>query len=256
MRFFWWTFSILIIVAGLFYLFIFSPVFQIQEIRISGNEKVEKTNIENLIQNQIISNFKFLKTKSIWLINLKKINNSLLENFPQIAKVNLKRKFPNTLEVKIEEKKPIAIFCQNDNYFLIDEEGVVYEKVNDERINQFFKILDLTLIKEIELGERVIGKEEISKILEIKSKLTDDLKIPIEEIAIGPEKRLNVKTQEGWEIYFVLKEDLNWEITKLKVVLENRIPPEKRKNLKYIDLRFEKVYISPEGLFNPRPFQQ
>lgn len=60
------------------------------------------------------------------------------------------------------------------------------------------------------------------------------------------EEKIDVRTAEGWAIYFNLKENLNWQITKLAAVLEKRIPQGKRENLKYIDLRFEKVYIFPE----------
>ncbi len=58
---------------------------------------------------------------------------------------------------------------------------------------------------------------------------------------------MNVNTADGWEVYFNPKGDLNWQITELAAILENRIPLEKRKNLKYIDLRFNKVYIFPEN---------
>ena len=57
------------------------------------------------------------------------------------------------------------------------------------------------------------------------------------------DRRFNAKTAEGWEVYFTPKEDLNWQITELKAVLENEISPERRGNLEYIDLRFEKIYI-------------
>jgi len=97
------------------------------------------------------------------------------------------------------------------------------------------------------LGERIAEKEIISQIIDLESKLKEDLKIPLKELTIVSEERLNAKTLEGWEIYFNLKGDLNWQILKLKAVLENRIPPEKRGNVIYIDLRFERVYIFPEN---------
>ena len=55
--------------------------------------------------------------------------------------------------------------------------------------------------------------------------------------------RFNAKTQEGWEIYFNPKENLDWQLTELALVLKQKIPPDERKNLEYIDLRFNKVYI-------------
>jgi len=88
------------------------------------------------------------------------------------------------------------------------------------------------------LGDRIIAKEQISKILEIGTKLKDNFKIPIEEILVVSDERLNVKTSEGWQIYFDPQKDLNWQLTKLSAVLKEEIPPEKRADLEYIELRF------------------
>ena len=59
---------------------------------------------------------------------------------------------------------------------------------------------------------------------------------------IVSEERLNVKTSEGWEIYFNTADDLDWQVQELALVLEKQITPEKRRNLEYIDLRFSRVY--------------
>ena len=88
------------------------------------------------------------------------------------------------------------------------------------------------------MGERVIKKEQISQILEIKSKLENDLKITLEEVSIISEERMNLKTTEGWEIYLNPKGDIAWQLTKLSAVLEKEISSGKRGNLEYIELRF------------------
>jgi len=53
---------------------------------------------------------------------------------------------------------------------------------------------------------------------------------------------LDVKTAEGWEIYFNLEENLSWQLTQLYLLLERKISPEERRTLQYIDLRFNKIY--------------
>jgi len=45
----------------------------------------------------------------------------------------------------------------------------------------------------------------------------------------------------GWEIYFNLQKDqkdIDWQLVKLRAVLEEKIPSENRKDLEYIELRF------------------
>jgi len=236
-RFFGLGILIFVVIVGIFYLIYFSSFFQIKEIKISGNQKVLTENLQKVIQNQIEKKILSHPSKSIFLINLKEINEMVLERFPQLAKVNLKRSFPDTMLIEIEERKPVAIFLQNENIFFIDREGIIFEQVVDVKPQQII-IRNLDATKELKLGEKVIEKELLSKILEIEFKLKTDLKIESPEILVVSEERLNVKTSEGWEIYFNLEGDINWQLTKLGAVLEKEIPLERRKDLEYIDLRF------------------
>ena len=79
--------------------------------------------------------------------------------------------------------------------------------------------------------------------MKIETKLKQDLEIQIELAEIVSDRRLNIKTSEGWEIYFNLQEDIDWQLTELALILKEKISPEKRGEIKYIDLRFEKVFI-------------
>lgn len=260
-RFFWLIVFVLMMTGGIFYLFCFYKFFQIKEIKISGNQKVSVQDLENTIESQIVFRVIFFQTKSIFLADEGKINNVVLENFTQITNVNIKKDFPDALIVEIEERKPVAIFCQTqqdqatssgqmvlgqyEKNFFIDREGVIFEE-SLEPDSQRVKIKNQSLSSEIKLGEKAVDEKILSQILDIELKLEKELKVALEEITVVSEQRLNAKTKEGWEIYFNLKGDLSWQITKLGAVLENKIPFQKRKNLKYIDLRFEKIYISPE----------
>jgi len=244
-RFFWLGILILVIFSGIFYLICFHSFFQIKEIKISGNQKVLIEEIQKIIEEKINQKILFFNSKSIFLANFGEIKKEILKNFPLVDEINLKRKFPNTILVQVKERKPIAIFNQADKNFFIDKEGIIFERLL-EVDPKMLKIKNLILTADLELGEKVMEKEQLIPILEIESKLRKDLKILSQEISIVSEERLDIKTSESWEIYFNLKENLNWQITKLGLVLENRIPPEKRRNLEYIDLRFEKVYIFPE----------
>jgi len=92
------------------------------------------------------------------------------------------------------------------------------------------------------VGELFLLKNRIKDFLEIEKILKNNLKIEIKDLIVISEKRLNVRTREGWEIYFNLEKDIKLQITKLEVLLEQEILIEKRKNLEYIDLRFERIF--------------
>ena len=62
-RFFWLGILLLIIIGSLFYFLFLYPFFDVKEIIISGNKEVKKEEIENLVKEQIQTDFKFSKNK-------------------------------------------------------------------------------------------------------------------------------------------------------------------------------------------------
>jgi len=210
--------------GGLTYFLIFSSVFQIKNISVLGTEKASAEEIRIIISNN---------TKNIFFTDLKKINVMILERYPEIANVNIKRNIPDSLSVQIEERKSVAVFSKNEEYFFIDKEAIIFEKILERPSKMLI----------IKSEQDSIGKEQLDQILKIDSILINDLKIPIQEIKIVSERKLNVETLEGWNIYFNLKKDLDWQIEELSILLKEKISLENRENLEYIDLRFEKIFI-------------
>lgn len=235
-RFFWLIFLILIIFGSAFYFLLFSEFFQIKNIIITGEQKVSKEDIKLNVEKKLETKILFFKTKSIFSVNLNEIKESILTNFPLIGEVEIKQDFPDALNLVMVERKEIGIFCKGEPCFLIDNEGVIFENTTSSL--PLLKINSLIQNKELKLGDKVLENGLLLFILEIESKLKEELKISLKEILIVSDERLNIETLEDWEIYFNTKKDINWQLTKLKAVLEKYIPPEKRENLEYIELRF------------------
>ena len=248
-RFFWLALSVLTVGVALFYFSVFSSFFQIKKIKVSGNEKVAADDIKNAVSNNVGRRIIFFDTKSIFLADFEKAKKILLKSFPKISQVKLKRKLFNTLLVRVEERRPVAVFCRDNDCFLIDGKGVIFEKALEPYSG--LEIRRTSQIAELNLGARAVEEEKMSRILEIKAKMEDNFGISLKKILILSDTKLNVETEEGWEIYFNPEKDLNWQITELSAILKKELfSPNKRKNLKYIDLRFNKVYISLKGLLN------
>lgn len=235
-RFFWLSLFFLILILGLSYLFIFSEVFRIKEIKILNSDDSLKLRIEEVLKSEI--------GRNIFLVNLKKTNREILSQFPEIAKLNFKREFPRTLSIQVEKREPVGIWCYQryDKCFFINKKGIIFKETEEELIEEGVIILSPKEEQDLVLGEEILVPQILELILKIKKDLRENLKIETEGFTIVSERRLNVKTNENWEIYFNLEKDIRLELTKLKVLLEKEIPPEQRRNLEYIDLRFEKIF--------------
>ena len=229
-RFFWVGFLFLIIITLVCYFLFFHSFFKIDKIEIFGNEKLKTEQIESLIE----------KDQNIFLFNIDKNKKKILENFPEITELLLEKDFPRSIKIQVEERKPVAVFCQNEEYFFIDKKGIVYEKAEPDAM---LSIKNLTLNKELRLGDEILTENQLNQILKIETKLKENLEIQIELAEIVSDRRLNIKTSEGWEIYFNLQKALDWQLTELGLILKEKISPEKRGEIEYIDLRFEKVFI-------------
>lgn len=234
---FWLIVLFLSLVGVILYFVFFASIFQINEIKISGNQKISDETLSKFIQEKINQKILFWTIKSIFLI--KKIEPEILKEFIQIEKVNLKKQFPNKLILEITERKEFACFCRSEKCFLIDKSGLIFEEITTPcLLNLIIKdFKDENLV----LGEQVIDEDAFIKIQDIQQKLKNDLQIQISEFDILKEK-LVAKTSENWEIYFNLEKDINWQLTQLKTILESKISLEKKNSLEYIDLRFSKIF--------------
>lgn len=255
---------VLIILICLFYLFLLSWLFQIEKIEISGNEKIQTQDIENLIDKKINKKILFIPCQNIFLANLNDIEKNLFDKFPQINNIYLQKKFPRILKIEIQEKQAIAIFIPNldivqeDNEnneieekeneigFLIDNQGVIFEKINFNEYNGKIKIKNLIFNEKCEINSIVVDKNIIAKILKISEKMKNNLKIPIMSAEIVSKQKLDIETIEGWKIYFNMQKDIDWQITQINLLLKEKVLLENRQELEYIDLRFDKIYIYPD----------
>jgi len=229
--FFGFLFSILII-----YFLIFSQFFQIEKIIISGNEKTEKNEILKIIENKIQKTIFFYSTKSIFLADINEIQKTALNSFPQIDELEIKKSFPKSLNVIVIERSGVLVFCNNnDNCFLLDQKAVIFEPLLQE--SQLPRIEKLNNEKEFKLGEQVIEEDLVFKILKVFSVLAE-LDIKAEKALIVSNERINVLTDENWDIYFNPQKDLNWQLTKLEALLKEQVTLENRNKLDYVELRF------------------
>jgi len=243
--FFWIGFLLLSTVLAACYLLFFYSKFQVNDVVISGGQKVQTDALKSLVLNNINKKI----SKSIFLVDAEKISKEVLDNFSIIGNIKISKKLPQTLNIEIKERVPIAVFCPSftetveenqGKCFLIDESGVVFEPLYATLQNMVI-VRQLMDKNKVLSGQKVVEQNIMKAVSMIKKNLKENFKIDIKEAFITSPLQLNVVTNENWQAYFNLDQnsDINLQITKMDLLLKGEIAPEARKNLHYIDLRFK-----------------
>ena len=142
-----------------------------------------------------------------------------LENNPYIKRAEVRRRLPSTLVIKVTERQERLAFKYDDDYLVMDEEGILLRKTRNKPKTT---IIQGVVVNKIKLGEE-IGAEnsrDMERALElIKTMISSDLYFVKADIS-------NVKTIEAY-IYntLVVKADYdtlieNMENGKLHLVME------------------------------------
>ncbi len=247
------------LLGGAVYFAVWSDFFWIEEVEFvdspSGKEKISlivQKNLEEKI-------WRVIPQKSIVLIPVNKIRNNILNSFPEIKEVVIQKKPPNILEIKIEKREMIGIWCQIkeleqkkeetatstesildkeiDKCFHIDKEGVIFK---ESPLIKGSLILNIYGYKNrpAELRDDIASPEIMDFILSVR----DGLPLKSNDFEIVSIEDLRTKMPAGWQIYFNPSYSVNSQLNALKMILEEEI----KKNidsLEYIDLRIEgRVY--------------
>lgn len=232
------------------YILFFSSYLQINRLFIDG---IEELDYQKVIA-EINSNFegKYLKIiprNNFILISQNRLKNDLMEKFKKIESIEVEKRFPNAILIKIKERKALMLWCSGGPCYIVDEKGYAYSGADFEsseiQENNLIRLVDISA-RPVPLGDEILSPEFVQFTLGIKDKLDEELGIGIDDEYLtrsAVAEEVQVKTSEGWDIYFNSQISLDQSINTLKLFLDEKISSDDRSKLEYVDLRVEdKVY--------------
>ncbi|MEW6189029.1 MAG: FtsQ-type POTRA domain-containing protein [Actinomycetota bacterium] len=168
-----------------------SDLFNIKRINVTGNS--------HLSDEHIVKRARVPRKTSLLKIPLKQIRNRLLQE-PWVKDVRILRHLPNTLEIRIRERKPMAIIPIDESFILIDGEGFVLECRGD------LKGLDMPAIRDLKIGSFQIGKrlrsKSLSNALACLRELDPDLRDSLNMVSASSADKLSLYTKDDVEILY------------------------------------------------------
>ena len=202
---------ILLIIAVVIFAFT-TPIFNITDIQVDGNEKISKETIINLSELKVGENiFKFNN----------KIVSKIKEN-RYINNVKISRKLPGIVKIQIEERKVKYQISLINSYTYIDLNGYILE---NSTINSKAPIIvGLSITENEQINNKRLNIEDLKKLNDINKIMealeTINIENEITEFIIEEENYVLTMEKEKKKIYIGDSTNLANKVLYLKSILE------------------------------------
>lgn len=148
------------------------PFWHIKKIIIEGNYIVSN---DDITQKAKIPN-----DENIFFLNYNEIKKRL-KTIPQIKNVLVSGKLPNSVSIKIEERKPFAVFIIDGKYYAVDDEGIIIESVEKENLSNLPAVVGLkssVIINSLKIDDKIIYA--VKKSISILGRIFDKSRFVLE----------------------------------------------------------------------------
>jgi len=244
---------IILLVLVLAYVFLFSPIFKVRAVEVSGNKEITTEQIRESFSH-----------KNIFLFSEEEIRNDLKNKFPKISKLEISKNLTKrSVSLLIKERERLSIICRMGlreeepsltedaegrekvkECFYIDKTGFVFDEAPETSGSLIILIKDYSQ-NSFAIGDYMFKEKITNLIFRIKENLFSETNIkPLDfNFTSFPYTDLKVITSEGWYILFNLIKSAEAQIEALKTAFSSG-PDQLRElredgELEYIDLRIE-----------------
>lgn len=197
-----------------------SKIFSLNRVSVVGNERIPLSEIEARVRSLLSPG------TSIFDVDLERLRREI-EGIDWIKHVIVRRSFPDVLEIRIKEHKPVAVLKRPQGSYLVDENGEVFKKVNEGEGYSYPAVVGIyepDVLKRIKTF--IVGYSDI-----MKSRVTQ-IVFESDGVLVEDENGRKIKL-ERIDDYGKLK-----ILKKVEEKLMDRV-----KDSRFMDLRFDKRII-------------
>jgi len=244
-------FLVILMIVGIGWLLFFHSFFTINNIEISGGQRIEEKKIREVIQKQLLeTRLMFFNQSNIFTFNKEEARQEIIKRY-NVEDLRINKRLPKTIAVSFVEKTIAGIWFEKDKYYYIDDGGyILYEIETLEAEAKDFAVFknkgEETKIKQDEIFKKVVMRDDFLDFLLILAKKVKEKAVFNQNYIFTineTESTIEINIIEGPTIYFNIEENLDKQSRKLEILLSEKLKGEEFKKIEYIDLRFgDKIY--------------
>lgn len=242
------TLLILLFISFLFWFFLGAPLWRIQNLQIEGLTRINREEIEGRVKEQMLSSGAlFFTQENIYLFDKEKFREDVLSAY-NFSDLEIVKKLPKTLLIKISERPYSFIFQQGSDYFYASRDAYAIPEVavSEEDKQKYFILENRSANNLIATAGKIsLPDAYLEFIFSLADYLKNSQEVQAEKYIIDVElNTVKVKFKDGPEVYFNIKNEASAQLDKLILVKKEKIKDNFSKT-NYIDLRYgDKIFIN------------
>jgi cell division protein FtsQ len=208
---FFYALSVVLMIYGLLFVVVHLPIFPIREVKVNGAiDHVTREQVQLIVEQHLKGNF--------FTLDLVKTRDAF-EKLPWARTVSVRRRWPDALNVEIEEHKALARW---GDIALVNTRGELFHAASDANLPLFYGPGD--------------GVKEVTKQYADFSKILNKADIKIARVTLSPRRAWEIKTEKNLVISLG-RLDMVSRLNKFTTVYESVLSHLKA-DIKYADLRY------------------
>jgi cell division septal protein FtsQ len=242
------VFLTLIFAGALLWFFLACPLWQIKSFKIEGLTRINGEEIENRALEQMrMSAGLLFEQNNIYLFDKDKFKENILTTY-NFSDLEIIKKLPGTLLIKISERPYAFIFQQGSDYFYASRDAYIIPeaKVSDEDKTKYFILENKNTDNLVNSwGKISLSDAYLGFIFTLADYLKISQEVEAEKYVIDVEfNTIKVKFKDGPLVYFNTRNEAIAQLERLILVKKEKIKDNFSKT-NYIDLRYgDKIFIN------------
>lgn len=237
-----WFVGSLAVLGGVIYTLVYSPLFRLSKIAVSGATVSDPVRIQATAA-QLLAGYEYLVVPKDYFLsaNLAGVKNSLLASFPNLLSVDVKKSF-SKLTIEVSERQPTYRLIIGDKSYLLDQAGV---GLRDAAAGEGDALIALKQDDAVfTAGKRIIDANWIKAAFDLHKYFATQIGIRDQLYRFDLKNEdIETVTTEGWYAVVDPLMDVNEQLKSLSSALLGKFNSAERKKLLYIDIRFgDKIY--------------